>query len=428
MLQIPETNQKRIVIIGGGFAGISLAETLAKSNYQVVIIDKNNYHQFQPLFYQVATAGIEPSAILFPLRKLFHRHANLFLRITQVTSIDPQRKLVETQSGSCRYDYLVIAAGAQTSYFGLKNIEAGAFPMKSVTEALTLRNSILNHLENALLERDETVKQQLLNIVIVGGGPTGTEVAGALAEMKKHIFPKEYKELDVSRIRIVLIEAAPALLGGMSKKSSGKSKKYLEKLGVEVLINTQVKDYVNHEVLLGNGLTIPTRTLIWAAGIKGTTFDGIPQSVYLPNGRVKVDAYNRMTDVEDIYVVGDNCAMLTNETPKGHPQVAQVAIQQARNLGKNFLNMQLGKTLKPFKYKNLGSLATVGRHLAVADLPGITFYGLFAWYVWMFVHLMAILGVRNRVFVFLNWMWSYITFDQSLRLIIQRDNGVKLNN
>ncbi|PZX16865.1 NADH dehydrogenase [Breznakibacter xylanolyticus] len=427
MLQIPETNQKRIVIVGGGFAGISLAKSLAHSNYQVVMIDKNNYHQFQPLFYQVATAGIEPSAILFPLRKLFQRQGNAYLRITEVTGIDPTAKMVHTRSGDCHYDYLVVAAGAQTSYFGLKNIEAAAFPMKSVTEALTLRNSILNHLENALLEKDKAVQQQLLNLVIVGGGPTGTEVAGALAEMKKHIFPKEYRELDTSRIRIVLIEAAPRLLGGMSPKSSSKSLRYLHKLGVEVYLDTQVNDYTNHEVVLSNGERIPTRTLIWAAGIKGASMPGIPAEAILPNGRIRVDAFHRMAGSDTIFVVGDHSAMITDATPKGHPQVAQVAIQQARNLARNFIRMQKHQNLRPFRYRNPGSLATVGRHLAVADLPGITFFGFFAWYVWMFVHLMAILGVKNRLFVFLNWLWSYITFDQSLRLIIHRDDGHKLN-
>lgn len=421
MLNIPKTHKKRIVIIGGGFAGINLAQSLVGSDYQVVMIDKNNYHQFQPLFYQVATAGIEPSAILFPLRKLFHKHADFYLRITEVTHIDVNLKTVYTKSGQCEYDYLVVAAGAQTSFFGLANIEKAAFPMKSVTEALALRNSILKHLEQALFEPDPYKKEALMNLVIVGGGPTGTEVAGALAEMKKHIFPKEYNELDISKVRIVLIEAAPNLLGGMSKRSSVKSERYLKKLEVEVLTNIQVKDYVNHAVVLSNGETIPTRNLIWAAGIKGVRLPGIPDAVYAPNGRMITDAFNKVKGMDDVYALGDNCVMVTDALPKGDPQVAQVAIQQAKNLGKNFKRMTGGRPLKPFTYKNYGALATVGRHLAVADLPGIHFFGFAAWYIWMFVHLMAILGVKNRLFVFLNWLWSYITFDQSLRLIIDRE-------
>ncbi|MFT3740753.1 MAG: NAD(P)/FAD-dependent oxidoreductase [Breznakibacter sp.] len=421
MLNIPRTHKKRIVIIGGGFAGINLAQALAGSDYQVVMIDRNNYHQFQPLFYQVATAGIEPSAILFPLRKLFHRYTDFYLRITEVTHIDTNLKVIETKSGSCEYDYLVVAAGAQTSFFGLANIEKVAFPMKSVTEALALRNSVLKHLEEALFEADPYKKEALMNLVIVGGGPTGTEVAGALAEMKKHIFPKEYKELDISKVRIVLIEASPALLGGMTQRSSYKSERYLKKLGVEVYTNIQVKDYVNRAVVLSNGETIPTHNLIWAAGIKGVRLPGIPDAVYAPNGRMMADEFNKVKGLADVYAVGDSSVILSDKLPKGHPQVAQVAIQQARNLGKNFKRLSLDKPLNPFKYKNFGAMATVGRHLAVADLPGIHFFGFFAWYIWMFVHLMSILGVKNRIFVFLNWLWSYITFDQSLRLIIDRE-------
>ncbi|MGV8827485.1 MAG: NAD(P)/FAD-dependent oxidoreductase [Breznakibacter sp.] len=423
MLNIPNSGKKRIVIIGGGFAGIKLAEELKNEDYQVILIDKNNYHQFQPLFYQVATAGIEPSGILFPLRKLFHRHRDFYLRITEVTSVDCERKEVHTKSGSCNYDYLVIAAGAETSYFGLENIQRVAYPMKSVTEALSLRNGILKNLERALFEVDIRRKEELMNLVVVGGGPTGTEVAGALAEMKKHIFPKEYKELDIAKIRIVLIEASPSLLGGMSHRSSAKSERYLKKLGVEVLTGVQVKDYQNNSVILSNGEAIPTQTVIWAAGIKGTKLEGIPEEVCTPGGRIKVDAFNRADGIDSLFAIGDNCVMVSDALPKGHPQVAQVAIQQARNLGRNFKLLLQKREMIPFRYKNLGSMATVGRHLAVADLPGVTLFGFFAWYVWMFVHLMSILGVKNRMFVFLNWLWSYFTFDQSLRLIIKRDAG-----
>lgn len=425
MLNIPSTHKQRVVIIGGGFAGIRLAQSLVKSNFQVVIIDKNNYHQFQPLFYQVATAGIEPSGILFPLRKLFQRKPDFILRIAEVTSVDTANNIVITNAGQCDYDFLVVAAGAKSSFFGMDELEKHAFPMKTVLESLALRNTILNNLEKALLETDDEKRETLLNLVIVGGGPTGTEVAGALAEMKNHIFPKEYPELDIESIRIVLVEASETLLGGMSKKSSSKAETYLKRLGVEVMTSTQVKGYHNNRVSLNNGQSIATSTLIWAAGIIGVMINGIDEKCYTPSGRLKVDEFNEVIGLKNVFALGDNCIMVTPQLPKGHPQVAQVAIQQAKNLGLNLKNRLKNKEPKPFKYRNFGSLATIGRHLAVADLPGVSFYGFFAWFVWMFVHLMAILGVKNRLFVFINWMWSYLTFDQSLRLIIQREDHPK---
>jgi len=420
MLNIPTIEKKRIVIIGGGFGGLKLATGLRNSNYQIVFIDKNNYHQFQPLFYQVATSGIEPSAILFPFRKIFNRYKDFHLRITEVIEVIPEQKRIRTISGICFYDYLVIATGATSSFFGLDNIQKEALPMKSVVEAIEIRNTLLANMERALLTDKQEEQEPYLNIVVVGGGPTGTEVAGALAEMRKHIFPKEYKELNISKIRIILIEASSRLVKSMSFDASAKSLEYLQKIGVEVIQGLHVTDYTNDVVSLSNGTRIPSKTLIWAAGVQGNKLNGLPEHTWNSSNRLKVDIYNAVKDIHHIYAIGDICLMEDENYLKGHPQVAQVAIQQANNLSLNFKRLEKGLKLIPFRYKNYGTMATIGRHLAVVDLPFIKFRGLLAWYIWMFIHLMAILGIKNKIIVFINWLWSYFTFDQSLRLIIRR--------
>lgn len=425
MLNIPTIEKKRVVVIGGGFGGLKFATELKNSPYQVVMLDRNNYHQFQPLFYQVATSGIEPSAILFPFRKIFNRYHHFHLRIADVLEIMPEEKRIRTVSGNCFYDYLVLANGATTSFFGLENVKKVAHPMKSVVDAITLRNSILENMEKALLTDKPEEKEPYMNIVVVGGGPTGTEIAGALAEMKKHIFPKEYKELEISKIRIIVIEGSPTLVKGMSEKSSAKSKEYLLKLGVEVYNGSYVKDYIDNSVVLSNGQRFPSKTVIWAAGVRGNKINGLPDTVWNNSDRIIVDEYNRIIGMNDAYALGDVCCMQTTSYPNGHPQVAQVAIQQAKNLAKNFKRMAKNAPLKSFDYKNYGTMATIGRHLAVVDLPFIKIRGFFAWFIWMFIHLIAILGVRNKVIVFINWLWSYFTFDQSLRLII-RQNSKKI--
>ncbi|HEY4787910.1 MAG TPA: NAD(P)/FAD-dependent oxidoreductase [Bacteroidales bacterium] len=429
---IPEVEGKRIVVIGGGFAGLTLTRKLVKTSFQTVLIDKNNYHMFQPLFYQVATAGLEPSAISFPFRKVFQSKKNIHLRLTEVLSIEPNHNRVVTKIGIVNYDYLVVATGATTNFFGNRSAEEQSFPMKSVSEALGLRNTILQNFENILISEDPDEQEGMLNIVIVGGGATGVETSGALAEMKRFILPKDYPEIDFNRMNIHLIEASPRLLKGMSEIASKKAQQYLEKLGVKVWLNTAVKEYNGIWVYLSNDATIRTDTMIWAAGVKGNSVPGISQESFGPAGRLIVNEYNQVKDYPNIYAIGDISFMTTEAYPKGHPQVAQVAIQQARNLAANLIRMNQGKQLKPFVYKDLGSMATVGRNLAVVDLPFVRFQGFFAWLAWMFIHLKSILGIKNRVLVFVNWVWNYLTYDQSLRLIIkpkmrEKKVGIKAN-
>lgn len=415
---IPENSKKRVVIIGGGFAGLQMAKSLRKSNFQIVLIDKNNYHQFQPLFYQVATAGLEPSAISFPLRKALQNQKNIHFRIASLEKVDSDKNQILTDIGLLQYDYLVLAIGADTNYFDNNRIQENSVPMKSLTEAIDLRNVILSNFEKALNETNEQEIESLLNFVIVGGGPTGTELAGALAEMKKNILPKDYPELDFSKMRIILLEAADKILNGYSETSSIKAKTYLEKLGAIVQTNTFVKDYDGKVVQLASGEKIASDTLIWAAGIKGNPVNGLDAKVIDRGGRLKVDRYSLVENHSNVYAIGDIAMMQTEQFEKGHPQVAQVAIQQASLLAKNLTSLEKKQELKPFKYLDKGSLATVGRNLAVADLPSLSFQGFIAWILWLIVHLMSILGVKNRLFVFINWTWSYFTYDQSLRLLI----------
>jgi len=416
MLNIPEPNYERIVIVGCGFAGLEMAKKLSKSNYQVVLIDKNNYHQFQPLFYQVATAGLEPRDISFPIRKVFHKQSNLYIRIAEVLKINAETKSIDTTEGTISYDHLVLAQGATTAFFGLENVEKYSQTMKSVVESLEILNSVLHNLEEALITNNNDKKESLTNIVIVGGGPTGVELSGAFAEMKRYVFPKDYPELDCSKIRIILIEASPRLLGGLTERSASKAAKFLKKLGVEVMLDTQVLNYDGKSVILKDKEPIRTKTLIWAAGIKGSSIEGLSPEVINRSSRLVVDQYHHVKGYENIYAIGDIACMITESTPKGHPQVAQVAIQSARNLANNFKLTRKGRNIRPFKYHDLGTMATIGRNKAVVDLKLFNFQGIFAWYIWMFIHLRSIFGVKNKILILINWMWSYITYDQSLRL------------
>ncbi|MDZ4680471.1 MAG: NAD(P)/FAD-dependent oxidoreductase [Saprospiraceae bacterium] len=418
-INLPELDKKRVVVIGGGFAGIALVKKLADKNYQVVLIDRNNYHQFQPLFYQVAMAGLEPSSIVFPLRKLFRKKANTFIRMTEVEGIDPAKKQLLTQLGIVNYDYLVLATGAETNFFGNAQIAEKAIPMKSVSEALYLRNHILADYEKSLSIEDYEERQSYLDIVVVGGGPTGVEVAGSLAEMKKYILPKDYPELQIEEVDIYLIEGNNELLTGMSDSASRKALQFLTDLDVKIMLGKRVTGYDGKQVTLNDGMTIAAKKVIWAAGITGKAPVGLSADCKGPGGRILVDRHSKVKGYEDIFAIGDIALMTDENTSKGHPQLAQVAMQQGKNLAENFIRMDGGKALKPFKYRDLGSMATIGRNRAVVDLPHIKFQGAFAWFVWLFVHLFSILGVKNKVFVFLNWLWGYFTYDQSLRLIIR---------
>lgn len=411
--------QKRVVIVGAGFAGLTLAKKLSPKHFQVVLLDKNNYHQFQPLLYQVATAGLEPSSISFPLRKIFQKRKNVFIRIAEVESVDTENNFVQTSIGAINYNYLVLANGADTNYFGMEDLQQNAFSMKSVSEALLLRNTLLQNYEQALTSKNKEEKSALLNIVIVGGGPTGVELAGAIAEMKDKILPKDYPELNFGQMNIYLMEASPRLLNGMSEASGKKVEQYLSDLGVHVKTGVSVENYNGHAVLLGTNSTLYSRCLIWAAGVKGAALNGLPSASILANKRILVDDFNRIEGLQNVFAIGDVSLMKSGVYKKGHPQVAPVAMQQAGLLAKNLLNTQQQKELTPFVYKDKGSMATVGRNLAVAELGRLKMKGFFAWAVWMIVHLMSIIGVKNRLFILINWIWQYITYDQSLRLIIR---------
>lgn len=419
-INIPESTLERIVIVGGGFAGLLLAKKLLKANYQVVLIDKNNYHQFQPLFYQVAMAGLEPSSIAFPLRKFFQGSTNVFIRVTEVTAIEYDKKRLQTPLGIVNYDQLVIATGADTNFFGNAALAAKALPMKSVSEALYLRNRILDDYEKTLSITDEAERQGYIDIVIVGGGPTGVEVAGSLAEMRKYILPKDYPEMDCSEIEIILIQSGDQLLKGMSDEAAKKALEFLQKMGVKVILNNRVTAYDGEMVTMKDGTQIRSRKVIWAAGIVGAIFEGFPAEAIGPGNRLKVDNHCRVIGMENVYALGDVALMSGDEKfPEGHPQVAQVAMQMGTYLGAEFTRKQKGKIAVAFKYRDLGSMATVGRNKAVVDLPRFKFQGFFAWMVWLFVHLFQLLGVRNKVMVFINWVWNYVTYDQSLRLMIR---------
>jgi NADH:ubiquinone reductase (H+-translocating) len=419
LANIPDSDQQRVVIAGAGFGGLRLARYLATRNFQVVLVDKNNFHSFQPLFYQVATAGIEPSAISFPLRKIFQGYKNIHVRMARVKKVNPAENEIETSIGNLRFDYLVLAMGAGNNFFGNSAISKYSLPMKSVGESLGLRNTILNNFERALNTTDPDEQAALMSMVIVGGGPTGVEVAGALAEMKNFVLPKDYPELDFSRMVIYLVENGQRLLGGMSEKSSAKALTYLGQLGVTIMLSQLVKDYNGDVVFLNDGSTLKSHTLIWAAGIKANGIEGLSEEVLTRGNRILVDRFNRVKGYDHIFAIGDLAYMTEEKYPNGHPQVAQTAIQQARFLARNLILLRKHKDMRPFTYRDLGTLATVGRNRAVVDLSVLRFQGLLAWFFWMFIHLMAIVGVKNRLLIFINWAYYYFTYDQSLRLIIK---------
>jgi NADH:ubiquinone reductase (H+-translocating) len=419
MINIPRTDKKRVVIAGCGFAGLTLAKKLRNSGLQVIIIDKHNYHQFPPLFYQVASAGLEASSILFPIRKIFQHYKDFYIRKCEVKSVSPDKNQLVTSAGTIDYDYLVLAMGATNSYFGSKEMEDNSKGMKTIAEVIDLRNTILMNLENSLTSQTEDERDRNLNIVIIGGGPSGVEIAGALAEMNKYIIPKDYPELAERKANIYLLEGASRVLHMMSEKSSEKAQRFLEKLGVRVLTDTMATGCDDKCVLTSEGNKICTSLIIWTAGIKGIRLDGLSEEVYNKNSRIIVDKYCRVKGYGNIFALGDITFLTEDKFPAGYPQVAQVAIQQAALMAMNLKREQKNKTLKEFRYKDLGIMATVGRNLAVVELPFIRFQGIFGWFVWMFIHLMTIVGVRNKLIIFINWAWKYFTYDQSLRLILR---------
>ncbi len=417
-LKSPAAGSDRIVIIGGGFAGINLVKKLRNSVYQVVMLDKNNYHTFQPLLYQVATGGLEPDSIAYPLRKIFHGYKNFSFRVAAVSNIDTVLKQVETDVGLISYDHLVIATGSGNNFFNLGGMSRYAMPLKSITEALDLRSLILQNMESALVA-PEIEREKYFNIVIVGGGPTGVELAGAITELKKHVLPNDYPEINLERMQIYLIEASERLLAGLTVSASEGAYKTLTGMGVNVMLNTRVQDYDGDLVKYGADKQLKSKTVIWSAGVQGEIVNGLGQEVLKRGNRYDVDAYHRINGYENVFAIGDVALMSTENYPTGHPMVAQVAIQQARNLGQNFLRQRSGKSETAFKYKDLGSMATIGRNKAVADLPGFSTRGRFAWLIWMFIHLMNLVGFRNRVVVFINWLWNYISYDRAIRLVIR---------
>ena len=416
----PKSDRKRVVIVGGGFGGLKLANKLRRSNFQVVLIDKNNYHQFPPLIYQIASAGIEPSSISFPYRKLFQRRKNFFYRMAEVRSIFPEHKIIQTSIGKLHYDYLVLAAGTTTNFFGNQHVAEEAMPMKTLSEAMGLRNALLDNFERALTCAGEQERQELLNVVIVGGGATGVEIAGALSEMKKYVLPKDYPDMPSSLMHIYLIEAGERLLPAMSPDSSAHVEKYLRSMGVNVLLNKMVTDYQDHRVILKDGSSIATRTFIWVSGVAAQKVGNLDASHLGRGARIKVNACNQVEGLDGVFSIGDQCIMTEGDPnwPGGHPQLAQVAIQQGVLLAKNLQRLETGKEMKPFRYRNLGTMATVGRNKAVAEFKKVHMAGFMAWFMWLVVHLRSILGVRNKIVVLLNWMWNYFSYGQSLRMIV----------
>lgn len=421
-INIQRNQKKRVVIVGGGLGGLRLAEDLYGSGMQVVLIDKNNFHQFPPLIYQIASAGIDPSSISFPFRQIFRKRKDFYFRMAEARMVDTEKKILQTSIGKIDYDYLVLAAGATTNFFGNKNIEEWAIPMKTVPEAMGLRNALLSNFERALTCATEEERQELLNVVIVGGGATGVEIAGALSEMKRYVIPYDYPDMDSSLMHIYLIEAGDRLLAGMSQDSSKKAYDFLKNMGVDIQFGKMVTDYRDHKVIMKDGTEIPTRTFLWVSGIRANAMPGISEDHLGRGFRFKVDQFNRIPGQNDVFAIGDQCLQTTDPAyPNGHPQVAQVAIQQAKNLAKNIKRINEGhaddNSLTPFKYNNLGSMATIGRNKAVVEIGKFHSQGFFAWILWLVVHLRSILGVKNKMMVLLNWLWKYVSYNDSIRMI-----------
>lgn len=421
---IPDIGKPRVAIVGGGFGGLKLAESLSSADVQVVLIDKNNYHTFQPLLYQVATSGLNGASIVYPFRKFFEKQENFFFRLTEVLSVDTKQQHLNTTIGTIAYDYLVIATGAETNFFGNELMQKNAIALKSINDAVMLRNTILCNLENALQAGDEEQLNLLMDFVIVGGGPTGVELAGALSELRKHVFPKDYKELNIKQMDINLIQSGDQLLKGMSAEASAKSLQFLENYGVKVWLNSRVKSYDGKTVTLASGEELKAQTLIWTAGVIGSPIKGLREESVLKGNRILVNDYNLVKGHDNIFAIGDVACMVTAEYPDGHPMVAQPAIQQGKLLAKNLVRILKGEAPQAFNYHDQGSMATIGRNHAVADLKMFNrefkTQGFLAWLIWMFIHLISIISFKNRLIVLLNWLSGYFSYDKGVRLILGR--------
>lgn len=420
VIDIPHNKKSRVVIIGGGFGGVQLAKTLRNKNVQVIIIDKNNYHTFQPLLYQVATSVLESESIAYPIRKIFKKARNVFFRLGEVTKIDPDEKKVHLGSDELSYDHLVIATGAKTNFFGNDGLIVNSMPMKSIIEALDLRSMILHNFEKALRNSNERKRKGMMNFVIAGAGPTGVELAGAMGELKLHVLPHDYPELDFDQMNIYLVQSGDRVLPMLSEKSSERAKKYLEKLGVEVVLNTRVLDVSGDYVQTSTEQDIIAKTLIWTAGVTGNPVEGLGKEAIIKGNRIDVDEFNRVKGYDDIYALGDVACMRSETLPYGHPMIAPPAMQQGVNLGKNILRAQQGKEMRPFKYKDKGAMATVGKNKALVEMGKLRSRGTFAWFIWMGVHLMALVGFRNRLITLFNWTKNYFNSDRGMRLMISK--------
>lgn len=413
------TGNPRIIIIGGGFAGLELAKKLKSKPVEVLMIDRHNYHTFQPLLYQVATGALEAETIAFPLRRVFQKQKNFTFCLAEVVKIDPESKTVETTAGNFHYNFLVLATGAETNFFGNKQLEHFAMGMKTVPEALNLRSMILQSFEAALSEKDPGEKEELMTFVVVGGGPTGVELAGALAEFKNHILSKDYPTLDHCEMRVFLIESKPIVLKVMSEEAAQKAKSYLEKMGVVMFNGVRVKSFDGELLTINDGRTLRTRNVLWAAGVVGQFPEGLPKITIVGGNRIQTDNTNKIVGYDDIFAIGDVAAVITQDTPFGHPGVAQVAIQQGRHLADNLLSIIEGRNTTPFTYNDKGSMATIGRNKAVADIGKFHFSGAFAWILWCFVHVLSLVGFKNRLGVFITWLGRYFSYNGPNRVIVR---------
>ena len=419
-MNIPRSSFPRLVIIGGGFAGIALAKKLRHQKIQVVLLDKHNYHNFQPLMYQVATGGLEPDSIAYPIRKVLQESNDFYFRLADVKEIDSNNRKIIADIGELKYDYLVLATGSKTNFFGNKEMERNCMAMKTIPQALNIRSLILENFEQALLTNDIEERHSLMNFVLVGGGPTGVELAGALAEMKKAVLPKDYPDLDVRKMEINLIQSGDRILNTMSENASKKAEEFLIKLGVSVWKNVRVMGYDGRIITTNSDLTFDSATVIWTAGVQGALVNGLSaESLIAKADRIKVNEFNQVVGYDNIFAIGDIACMISEDFPQGHPMMAQPAIQHGRQLAANIINLVAKKPLNPFVYKDKGSMATIGRNKAVVDLPHYKFSGVFAWFVWMFVHLLSLIGFKNKAVVFLNWVYNYVRFDREARLIIR---------